>query len=296
MNKCGIYIIKNKINNKVYVGKSVNIQARWYAHKYSSESEKAQDHYTKIHQAMKLLGKDNFYYEILELCSYLELSDREKYWISYYDSYKNGYNMTLGGEDNIGESNGRHILTKEQVEEIRLAYGEKIPFRDVYENYKGVISKRGLQKVWHFETWKYIYPEVYTDENRKWHATNAKANINGNKEFGLNNKQRACSEEEIIKMRQLREKGFSYKKIAEELHRSNGVVRKYCLYQESKNPNKIANSVQIKNIETGLIFDSLTQAAKWAHTDRHTIAKNKNSTKTAGKVPTTNEPAHWISL
>lgn len=26
------------------------------------------------------------------------LNDREQYWIKYYNSYKNGYNSTLGGD------------------------------------------------------------------------------------------------------------------------------------------------------------------------------------------------------
>ena len=295
MKKCGIYIIKNKINNKVYIGQSVDIMCRWYAHKNSAK-DKSQDSYTKIHTVMNELGIDNFYIEILEECEYSKLDEREIYWIDFFNSYKNGYNMTLGGDSNRGESNGRHLLTEEQVIEIRLAYGNKIPFREVYNKYKGIISKRGLQKVWHFETWKYILPEVYTEENRIWHATMAKANIDGNKKLGKNNKERACNEEEILKMRELREKGLSYKKISEIIGRSASTIRKYCLFQECPSNNKILNSIRVKNIETGLVFDSMTEAAKWARTSYKTISKYKDTTNSAGIVQSTNEPAHWITL
>lgn len=295
MKKCGIYIIKNKINNKVYIGQSVDIMCRWYAHKNSAKG-KSQDSYTKIHTVMNELGIDNFYIEILEECEYSKLDEREIYWIDFFNSYKNGYNMTLGGDSNRGESNGRHLLTEEQVIEIRLAYGNKIPFREVYNKYKGIISKRGLQKVWHFETWKYILPEVYTEENRIWHATMAKANIDGNKKLGKNNKERACNEEEILKMRELREKGLSYKKISEIIGRSASTIRKYCLFQECPSNNKILNSIRVKNIETGLVFDSMTEAAKWARTSYKTISKYKDTTNSAGIVQSTNEPAHWITL
>ena len=139
-------------------------------------------------------------------------------------------------------------------------------------------------------------PEVYNDENRKWHATQSKANIDGNLHLGSNNKNRACSEEEIAEMRRLRKEGLSYEKIASIVRRSKGVVRKYCLFEESKSLNKAGRSITVKNIETGLVFESYTKAAKWAKCEKDTISKNINTTKTAGVVPTTNEPAHWISL
>lgn len=296
MKKCGIYIIKNNKNSLVYVGQSVNIMCRWAAHLQSAKDPKDYSYNTKIHKAMRELGIDNFYIEILEECSYENLSDREIYWIKHYNSYLNGYNMTLGGKSNFGETNGRALLTQEQVEDIRMAYGSKIRFKDVYAKYKNHISKRGLQKVWHFETWRHIMPEVYTDENRKWHATQSKANTENPKCSEGSNQQRACSEDEIKQMRSLREKGLTYKKIAEIVGRAESVVRKYCLFQESKSTTKNGSSIMVKNTETGLIFNSYTEASKWAKCDRHTIARNINTNKAAGVVLTTNEPAHWISL
>lgn len=295
MKQCGIYIIKNKINDKVYVGQSVDIKARWYAHKRSAKKETDQSANTQIHTAMREYGTENFYLEVLELCDYSKLSEREIYWIKKYNSYENGYNMTRGGESCLGETNGRALLTEEMVREIRAAYGNKIPFKEVYEKYKNTISKRGLQKVWHCEAWKNVMIEVYTDENRQWHTTQAKRHQDGNKNLGFNNQQRACSEKEIEKMRQLRKEGLSYKKIGEIVNRSSAVVRKYCLFQECKNKNKMYG-IKIKNIETGLIFDTQADAAKWAMCDNRKISSVYNTEKSAGVVPSTNEPAHWISL
>lgn len=58
---------------------------------------------------------------------------------------------------------------------IRECYNAHIPFRQVYAEYQDKITKRGLQKIWHFETWPHILPEYHTEENRKWHITKAKA-------------------------------------------------------------------------------------------------------------------------
>jgi len=36
----GIYKIINKLNNKVYIGQSIDIEKRWEAHKFYSYNEK----------------------------------------------------------------------------------------------------------------------------------------------------------------------------------------------------------------------------------------------------------------
>lgn len=299
--KCGIYIIKNSINNKVYIGQSVNIEARWLAHKYSATNVKSNDHHTQIHKAMYNLGVDNFFYEVLELCEIDELNVKEIFYIEKFNSYRQGYNMTLGGESNKYESNGRAILTLEQVQEIRLMYGARIRFKDAYARYENVISKRGFKKVWHYETWRGVYPEVYSDENKKWHATQAKKSLDGNKNAGKNNTLRACSNEEICRMRELRQAGLSYEKISKEVSRSTSVVRKYCLHREAIDPqakgkNK-PNSITVRNIETGIVFDSLQQAAAWAGiTDTKHLkksAEDRTNFFSSGVVPSTGQRCHW---
>ena len=58
----------------------------------------------------------------MEECSVKQLDEREKYWIEFYDSYYNGYNMTKGGQygsSSVGEQNGRTKLKDSDVLEIR---------------------------------------------------------------------------------------------------------------------------------------------------------------------------------
>ena len=88
----GIYKITNNINNKIYIGQSVNIERRWKDH-LSNSSKKS-----LIHRAIEKYGKDNFTFEIIEECSIEELDNREIYWISYYDTFNYGYNLTRGGK------------------------------------------------------------------------------------------------------------------------------------------------------------------------------------------------------
>lgn len=94
-----IYLISNDVNNKVYVGKTVTtIDTRY--NKHISEAFTKRSEYA-IHRAMRKYGISHFNIVKIEECSLDELSEREKYWIKYYDSYHNGYNETYGGEGNL---------------------------------------------------------------------------------------------------------------------------------------------------------------------------------------------------
>lgn len=52
-----------------------------------------------IYRAIRKYGLENFTFEVLEECPSELLNEREIYWINYFDSYYNGYNCTLGGNE-----------------------------------------------------------------------------------------------------------------------------------------------------------------------------------------------------
>ena len=90
-----IYIIKNHINSKVYVGKTTTtIEQRFKEH--IRDSRKRRQEKRPLYNAMRKHGVDQFYIELIEQTE--NTADREKYWIQYYDSYHNGYNATVGGD------------------------------------------------------------------------------------------------------------------------------------------------------------------------------------------------------
>ena len=89
---CGIYKITNLKNGKSYIGQSIDIYNRWHEHKYADNKPSI------IHLAIRKYGFDNFLFEIIEKCSKEELDEKEIYWINYYDTFNNGYNLTIGGK------------------------------------------------------------------------------------------------------------------------------------------------------------------------------------------------------
>lgn len=96
----GIYKITNVLNQQCYIGQSVDIEARWSKHLSTYRLKSAPDY--KIYRAMNKYGIENFTFEVIELCDSSLLNEREMYWIKHFDSFNNGYNMTLGGSACLG--------------------------------------------------------------------------------------------------------------------------------------------------------------------------------------------------
>ncbi len=93
-----IYKCVNQKNEKIYIGKTKHsLEKRKKQHLYDMKSKR----YKSIfHDALNKYGLKNFswYIEWHGDCSKNWLNNLEKYYIYFFDSYKNGYNMTEGGE------------------------------------------------------------------------------------------------------------------------------------------------------------------------------------------------------
>ena len=95
----GIYKITNKINGKIYVGQSIDIEERWKQHEYKAFNTNSNAYNSAIHQAFRKYGVENFEYQVIELCSVEELDEKEIYWIDKLDTLSpNGYNILPGGQ------------------------------------------------------------------------------------------------------------------------------------------------------------------------------------------------------
>lgn len=168
----GIYKITNLQNNKSYIGKSINIERRWQAHKSLSEWKRYEN--KTLYRAFKKYGLNNFSFEIIEKCSEEELNEKEQYYIKYYDSLNNGYNETEGGDGGKTFKNYRKrfgLLTEEEVRYIRQRWLEcRYPGALVYEKeFKDKISERGFRAIWNGSNSLDIMGDIYTEENKKKH-------------------------------------------------------------------------------------------------------------------------------
>ena len=91
--RSGIYEIRNVLNNKVYIGSSVDIPERWNEHK--RELSKNNHHSILLQRAWNKYGEENFKFNILEKYSENELLNREQYYLDLHMTYdrNKGYNI-----------------------------------------------------------------------------------------------------------------------------------------------------------------------------------------------------------
>lgn len=90
-----IYQIINDINNKIYIGKTeFSIDKRFKEH--CSDAFKERNEKRPLYSAMRKYGIEHFHIELIEETDNPE--EREKYWIEQKQSFKKGYNATLGGD------------------------------------------------------------------------------------------------------------------------------------------------------------------------------------------------------
>lgn len=94
-NPSGIYKITRLKTGEIYIGKSVNIKDRWVQHAKSCYHCGTISH-SILHTTMEKDGIENFTWELLEEIPKEKLSEREKYWIEFYDSKNFGLNERQG--------------------------------------------------------------------------------------------------------------------------------------------------------------------------------------------------------
>ena len=98
---CGIYMIKNLINGKVYIGQSKDIMSRWATHLSDFKNQKHNNIY--FQRSWNKYGKNNYKFSVIKECDVSELNKYEAEYIKFYNScnQNNGYNLTEGGDSNI---------------------------------------------------------------------------------------------------------------------------------------------------------------------------------------------------
>ena len=96
----GVYKLTNTVNGKAYVGKSVDIYARWATHKSASVHLGPEEGCRLLNNAVRKHGWKAFRKELLWVGTKHELSGAEVRLIAQHRTLKPlGYNITRGGEE-----------------------------------------------------------------------------------------------------------------------------------------------------------------------------------------------------
>lgn len=137
----GIYSITNMVNNKVYVGSSINISKRWSGHKTSLRSR---THHSSILQSSwNKYGEQSFLFSIIEIVENpLDIIRREQFWIDTLGSAKRGTGLNVRPVAESPAGLKHYDETKLTISMNNL--GKKRP--PVSDDTKAKISKANLGK------------------------------------------------------------------------------------------------------------------------------------------------------
>jgi group I intron endonuclease len=117
-----IYCISNTTNNKVYIGQTrQTIRRRFMCHIWEAKRENNLSD-TKLNRAILKYGCDNFNVEEIHKCPIDELDKWEQYYIEKYDSFKNGYNSTIGGSGALGLTRSDEV--KQKIREFQIEHNK----------------------------------------------------------------------------------------------------------------------------------------------------------------------------
>ncbi len=101
--KTGIYIIRNTVNGKVYVGSAVRVANRWAVHRKALND--GRHHSGHLQYAWELYGADVFEFVLIEPVAVIaDLISREQHWIDYFHAADDefGYNILPNAGSSLG--------------------------------------------------------------------------------------------------------------------------------------------------------------------------------------------------
>lgn len=169
-----IYCYTNLINNKKYIGQTINPEQRYKQHLSSAFNPNDKEYDSLIHRAFRKHGFNNFQYNILidDIDDIDLLNNLEKYYIKHFETLTpNGYNIEPGGRNSSKPKTQEHKekltwgqskLTEEEVVELRKAYQKKESPTKIYnEKYKNILHYNAFLNIWNGARYKHIMPEVF---------------------------------------------------------------------------------------------------------------------------------------
>ena len=138
---CGVYAIINTVNDKRYIGQSIDIYGRWMNHKSALKHNRHRNEH--LQNAWNTYGAENFTFEILEICDVNQIDTIEQKYIKLFDCMNPdcGYNHESGGHSS-------RIVS----DESRQKMSDKRKGRKLTDEHKQKIGLAGVGRVFSEES------------------------------------------------------------------------------------------------------------------------------------------------
>lgn len=131
--RCGVYLIRNTINGKVYIGASIDIRARMYAHIGALRAKRRKSENDHFINSWHKHGEAAFVYIVLEECVSTELKEKEFIWTTKYESTN-----PLKGFNKRTDTKGGMITHEETSIKLRASMQKRIDT----PGYRDMVGKR----------------------------------------------------------------------------------------------------------------------------------------------------------
>lgn len=137
---CGIYMIQNKLNNKMYIGQAVDIEDRWKHHVWGLGGDYHDN--THLQRSWNKYGEENFEFTVLLECEESDLNMYEEYYIFELMTYdpRVGYNKKYGGNSGRPTEEIKRKMSDSNKGEKHYMYGKhhsEVHKRKISESLKG---------------------------------------------------------------------------------------------------------------------------------------------------------------
>lgn len=264
-----IYRALNKRTGKSYVGQTVRtLEERKKEHLRSAQRLSLQKYPTAFHYSIHETGSGEFEWEVLETCESLEqLNEREKYYIKLINCMvPYGYNQRSGGGAN-------HIVAEEVrfkiADSVRKLHKDPAYTNNLYPKLKGLIPPN---------------KGVPMSEEQKAKVSAARKAVHNDPNYinpNIGQKRTGKALENVRKGHETRELPTG-----EDWHKAHGdqytpEVRQKM--REKKLGKKPVNTKKVVCIETGQVFNGLTEASQELKVNRQSIYMQiKGRLKAAG--------------
>lgn len=182
----GIYTIRSIIDNKIYVGKAVNVNERLNSHK----SDLRNNRHVNCHlqNAFNLRGESNFEFDLLMDCEREYLCSWENYWCNMLNTHNDrfGYNLYPT------TPNGTSKLTEKSVEKRTKTRRENAEKRGYW------VSEEHKERVRKEKKGKPVHPNMLLNRIKKMSKAVVKMDLEGNEIKTYNSMNEAARENNLF--------------------------------------------------------------------------------------------------
>ena len=213
-----IYLITNNINNKKYIGQTIQPLKNRIQQHLSKSRDKSTN--TPLHNSIRKYGWCNCSVVIIDYAySEDELNDKEIYYIEKYNTINEGYNLTLGGGGTTGFA---AVITENKVVKA------KEMIRDTYYTFREIsdildININTLFSIYYGYSWSHVKVNGFEPRMERLE------NPNKIKKEKIKKSDKILDDDIVYKIKLDMVNGLSDKDISEKYNISKYVVSKISL-------------------------------------------------------------------